>query len=86
MSRKTPFITGARMRSDSRLREPLLLLYDWMPVVLSSQRAAHGRLRHADGVSTKPVVLKACREEHFGGGEKGSQTVRLTFTGLCPHI
>lgn len=31
-------------------------------------------------VSMKSVKLKAC------GGEGGSQTVHLTFTGLCPHI
>lgn len=74
------------MKSGKRLTELLLLLYDWMPVVLSSQRAAHGRLCHGDGVSTEPVVPKACREEQLGGGEKGSQTVHLTFTGLCPHI
>lgn len=34
----------------------------------------------------KPVKLKACGGEQFGGGEGGSQTVHLTFTGLCPHI
>lgn len=36
------------------LPELLLLLSDWMPVVFSSQRAAHARLRRGHGASTKP--------------------------------
>lgn len=82
-----PLMTGVRMKADRRLTELLLLLllYDWTLFYHPSVQLM-GVCDAATVRARSPWCWKPAGRNSSVAEKRGSQTVHLTFAGLCPHI